>query len=147
MRELQEQNDLFFTCSLIEYIARITNNEKSYIINKLTKEKIKKIYKLASVYHSENIESVANSFIKECNIEKGNYNLMDKYSKIPTYFEIGRVYTNLITMINNDPSKYIDTLVEVLSSWIIKHIDNYNSSLYYETPSYIYECYKEGKII
>ena len=29
----------------------------------------------------------------------------------------------------------------------IKKIDNYNSSLYYENPDYIYECYKEGKII
>ena len=31
--ERQEDNDLFYTCSLIEYIARITENKKSVIVN------------------------------------------------------------------------------------------------------------------
>ena len=43
--------------------------------------------------------------------------------------------------------EYIDTLLEVLSSWIIEKIDNYNSSMYFENPEYIYECYVENKII
>ena len=32
-------------------------------------------------------------------------------------------------------------------SWIIEKTDNYNSSMYYENPDYIYECYKEEKVI
>lgn len=48
---------------------------------------------------------------------------------------------------NNDEEKYIDTTIEVLTSWIIEKIDNYNSSMYYENPSYIYECYKEKRIL
>ena len=47
----------------------------------------------------------------------------------------------------NDENKYVDTLIKVLSSWIIEKIDNYNSSMYYENPGYIYECYKEGKVL
>lgn len=31
----------------------------------------------------------------------------------------------------------LDAKIEVLSSWIIEKIDNYNSSMYYENPSYI----------
>ena len=50
-------------------------------------------------------------------------------------------------MVNKDENKYVDTLIDVLSSWIIEKIDNYNSSMYYENPSYIYECYVSGKII
>ena len=50
-------------------------------------------------------------------------------------------------MVNNNEEEYIDTLLEVLSSWIIEKIDNYNSSMYYENPIYIYECYKQNKII
>jgi hypothetical protein len=50
-------------------------------------------------------------------------------------------------MVNNDEKEYINTLYSVLSSWIIEKIDNYNSSMYYENPDYIYECYKEGKVI
>ena len=50
-------------------------------------------------------------------------------------------------MVDKDENKYIDNLIEVLSSWIIEKIDNYNSSMYYENPSYIYECYIEGKVL
>lgn len=48
-------------------------------------------------------------------------------------------------MIDNNPKNYIKNLIEVMSSWIILKIDNYNSSMYYENPSYIYQCYIEKK--
>ena len=56
--EPQKNNDLFFVCSLIEYIARKTKNTKKYVVEKLGKETINKIYNLAEVYHSENIEKM-----------------------------------------------------------------------------------------
>ena len=66
---------------------------------------------------------------------------------VPTYWNIGKVYKRLIVMIAKSEDNYVKTLIEVLSSWIIEKIDNYNSSMYYENPSYIYECYVEGKIL
>lgn len=146
--ESKEENDLFFTCSLIEYIARKTKNTKKKVIEKLGKENIEKIYNLAEVYHCENIEKVSDEFIEKCNIEKGEYSNIEecKYN-IPTYWDIGKVYKRLIIMVDSNPQKYIETLIEVLSSWIIEKIDNYNSSMYYENPSYIYCCYTEGKIL
>ena len=148
MGESQKENDLFFVCSLIEYIARKTKNTKKYIIEKLGKENIKKIYDLAEIYHSENIEKVSDELIQKCKMKKGDYDVISecKY-RIPTIWELGRIYQRLIIMINNNEEKYIDTLIEVLSSWIIEKIDNYNSSMYYENPSYIYECYVQNKII
>ena len=41
----------------------------------------------------------------------------------------------------------MNKLIEVLSSWIINKIDNYDSNLYYENPNYIREFYKENRII
>ena len=35
MGETQADNDLFFTCSLIEYIARKTKNSKKEIVEKM----------------------------------------------------------------------------------------------------------------
>ena len=149
MGEPQKENDLFFVCSLIEYIARKTNNTKKYIVEKLGKEKIQKIYDLAEVYHSENIEKVSDELIQEAKIENGNYDIISKCEyNVPTHWDIGKVYKRLMVMLcNNDEEKYIDTAIEVLTSWIIEKIDNYNSSMYYENPSYIYECYKEKKIL
>ena len=148
MGESQGDNDLFFTCSLIEYIARKTKNTKKYIVEKLRYEKIKKIYDLAEVYHSENIDKVADEFINNCKIEQGNYDVIaETENRIPTYWEIGRVYQRLIKMVNSNTNEYINTTIEVLSSWIIEKIDNYNSSMYYENPDYIYNCYKEGYVL
>ena len=140
------ENNLFYTCSLIEYISRVTKNRKSYIVEKLGKDTITRIYDLAEVYHSENIDKIAMELITECNIEEGNYHLDIKNNK-PTFWEIGKVYQRLILNITNDKNKYIDTLIQVLTSWIIEKIDNYNSSLYYENNKYLYECYIEGKIL
>lgn len=48
---------------------------------------------------------------------------------------------------NNYSKRELDRQIEVLSSWIIEKIDNYNSNMYYENPDYIYECYIQNKII
>lgn len=141
-----EENNLFFVCSLVEYIARLTQNEKKVIVEKLGKEKLKKIYELADVYHSENILKVANELTKECNIEMGSY-ILNLKDSLPTFWDIGKIYQRLIIMLDNSPNSFIDNLCEVLSSWLVKKIDDYESSMYYETPEYIYECYKNGKIL
>ncbi|CDE38416.1 putative uncharacterized protein [Mycoplasma sp. CAG:472] len=140
-------NDLFYLCSLIEYIARKTHNTKEYVVNKIGKDFLVKIYNLAEVYHSENIDKVSDEIINECNIENGNYKIDNCKSRVPSYFEIGAVYERLIKQISGSKEDYIDNLIKVLTSWIITKIDNYDSSMYYENPSYIYECYKEGKVL
>ena len=148
MAEPKEENNLFYTCSLIEYISRKTKNTKKSVVEKLGIKNIKKIYDLAEVYHCENIDKISDEFIEKADIKLGDYDVISKCEyNVPTYWEIGRVYQRLIIMVNNDKDKYIDTLIEILTSWIIENIDNYNSSMYYENPSYIYECYKEGKIL
>ena len=147
MGEPQEENDLFFVCSFIEYIARTTHNTKEYIVKKIGKEKINKIYHLAEVYHCENIDKITDEIIEESNIENGNYELKIHNDK-PTFWEIGKVYQRLILMVcNYNKNEFINVLYDVLTSWIIEKIDNYDSSMYYETPEYIYECYKENKIL
>ncbi len=147
MEEPQEENDLFFVCSFIEYIARVTHNKKEYIDKKIGKDKINKIYNLAEVYHCENIDKITDEIIAESNIQNGNYDLKIRDDK-PTFWEIGKVYQRLILMLcNYNKNEFINTLYDVLTSWIIEKIDNYESSMYYETPEYIYECYKNNKVL
>lgn len=50
-------------------------------------------------------------------------------------------------MLNPKEENFIQNLLEVLSSWIIEKIDNYNSSMYYENSSYIYESYIAGRVL
>ena len=48
-RESAKDNDLFFTCSLIEYIARKTKNTRAEIVNALGKKNLEKVYDLADI--------------------------------------------------------------------------------------------------
>ena len=64
-RESKKDNDLFYTCSLIDYIARKTKNTRADVVNKLGKQRIDKIYDLADIYHCDNIDRVSDDFIEE----------------------------------------------------------------------------------
>ena len=83
-RESKESNDLFFVCSLVEYIARETKNHRSVVVNAIGKEKLQHVYNLADIYHSENIDKVS---------ETGHFDNVStaKYT-LPTIWDIGKVY-------------------------------------------------------
>jgi hypothetical protein len=141
-------NDLFFTCSIIEYIARLTKNERSVIVNAIGKNGIDRIYQDAEVMHCENIEAVANELISDYNISIGKFDNIDECEKanlrVPLFWDIGRVYMDLILRLKGE---IIDTLIEVYNSYIAKCIDDYNIGFYYCTPECIYESYKAGEML
>ena len=148
-REPQKDNDLFFTCSLIDYIARKTKNIRADVGNQLGKERLERIYDLADVYHCDNINQVSDDFIEEAQIKNGTFDNVGecKYA-IPSHWDIGKVYKRLIKQVaENEKISIIDALIKVFNSFISAKIDDYNSSVYYENPSYIFESYKENKIL
>ena len=148
-RENRKDNDLFFTCSLIDYIARKTKNTRADVVNKLGKDRIEKIYDLADVYHGDNIDRVSDDFIEEAGIQQGYFdNVGDCGYAIPTHWDIGKVYKRLIKMVAKDEKiSIVDALFKVYNSFISAKIDDYNSSVYYENPSYIFECYKQNEML
>lgn len=142
-----EKNDnaLFYTCSLIEYIARKTYNRRSDVVDYL-KTDLNSIYSYADVFHCEPIEKVADDFITRNKIGQGNYdNLSDCKYTIPDYWDIGEVFERLI----EDCYEKKDVLwgiEEVYHSWLAEKILNYNSDLYYQSRDYLAVCYKEGML-
>lgn len=148
-RESTKDNDLFFTCSLIEYIARKTKNRRKDVVSALDKKNISKIYDLADVYHSDNINRVSDDFINAAEIQEGTFDNVAKcqYS-IPSHWDIGKVYKRLIKSVAEyEKIDVIDALLKVYKSFLSDKIDDYNSSMYYENPSYLFECYLENKVI
>ena len=148
-RESTKDNALFFTCSLIDYIARKTKNTRAEVVNALGKENIAKIYDLADVYHSDSIERVSDDFIREAEIKMGNFDNVTacKYA-IPSHWDIGKVYKRLIKSVAaSEKIEVIDALLKVYNSFLSSKIDDYNSSMYYENPSYLLECYLNNKIL
>ena len=148
-REDRKDNDLFFTCGLIDYIARKTKNTRATVVEKLGKERLSKIYDLADVYHCDNIDKVSDDFIQDAEIKTGNFdNVAACRYAIPTHWDIGKVYKRLIKqVVISEHIDVIDALMKVYSSFISPKIDDYNSSVYYENPSYIFECFIQNKIL
>ena len=60
---MKNDNALFYTCSLIEFIGRRQKQKRAYIVNTLVKSVVKRIYTHSDVLHCEVIDSVAEEFI------------------------------------------------------------------------------------
>ena len=148
-RENKKDNDLFFSCSLIEYISRKTKNIRADVVNKLGKTRISKIYELADVYHCDNIDTVSDDFIEEAKISVGNFdNVGECQYAVPSHWDIGKVYKRLIKQVALEKKiDVVDAIIEVYHSFISDKIDDYNSSVYYENPSYIFERFIQNKIL
>lgn len=149
-REPKESNDIFFVCSLIEHIARQTKNHRSVVVNALGMDKLQHIYNLADIYHSENIDKVSDELIKAHHIETGHFdNVAAASYTTPTIWDIGKVYKRLIMDIinNRNASEPIEALIEVYNSWISRKIEDFNSSMYFENPDYIFQSYLTGDVL
>lgn len=142
----KNNNSLFYTCSLIEFISRQTKNNRKDIIEYLG-EDLERIYNYEDVFHCEPIEKVANDFIIRNNISTGKFDIISKCKyNIPDYWEIGEVFERLIEDIYDEKDVFRG-IREVYSSWLAEKILNFNSDLYYQSRQYLAECYKAGKII
>lgn len=140
----KQDNDLFFTCSLIEFIARETHNQRFDIVDALGEDLIR-IYEYADVFHCEPIAKVADDFITRNNIKNGGFdNISECKYKIPSYWEIGAVFERLIEDVCDD---VILGIKEVYSSWLASEIFNFNSDLYYQSREYLRVCWVEGEIL
>lgn len=148
-RESRKDNDLFFTCSLIDYIARKTKNTRADVVNCLGEKRITKIYELADVYHCDNIDRVSDDFIEEAGITQGSFDNVGACTyAIPSHWDIGKVYKRLIKQVSSEfEIPVVEALIKVYNSFISPKIDDYNSSMYYENPSYLFECYRENKVL
>ncbi|MCL2049938.1 MAG: hypothetical protein FWG87_14545 [Defluviitaleaceae bacterium] len=145
-REPKLDNDIFFVCSLIEYIGRATKNRRADIVSLLGKNVLAKHLELADVYHCEPIENTAADLIEAHGIPEGGFDNTAGVPSVPTAFDIAKVYKRLIVSLaasNGTPP--IDELFNVYASWISDKISDYGCSMFYESPEYLYLSYLEGE--
>ncbi|MDO5425855.1 MAG: hypothetical protein Q4F41_19305 [Eubacteriales bacterium] len=143
----RNNNALFFTCSLIEYIGREQKQKRKDIVTYLGKDAVGRIYEYADVFHCEPIAKVAEEFIEEYHIPTGTFdNEKECQYEIPDYWTIGEVYERLIEDVGTDET-IVETLMQVYQSWIDDFLSDYNIAVYYQSREYIAACYEEGTIL
>ena len=148
-REDKRDNDLFFVCSVIEYIGRKTKNSRCDAVRQLGNKEIVRLWELADVLHCMPIEHIGDELIEKCQIAEGSFdNVAECEHNVPTHFDIAKVYKRLIVAVSDAKGiPPVDALQEVYASWISRKIDDYNSSMYFENPEYLFESYKAGEPI
>ena len=144
----EKNNDrLFFTCSLIEFMGRRLKKSREEITDILGKERLERIYEYADVFHCEPMEKVSETFIEETGAEMGGFdNVKECRYTVPDYWDIGEVYERLIEDCYSDRD-ILKGIWEVYHSWIDAHISDYNTDFYYQPRDYIAVCYEEGRVI
>lgn len=143
----KEKNDFFYVCSLIEYIARQTKNRRGTVVNALGKNGIEKQLYDAEVNHSLSFEQVSDELIERYKIPEGDFDTITecKYA-IPSFMDIGKLYSIIIEDCA-EPGKEVDELIKVFCSFISDKISDFHTDIYYQNPSYLECCYREGYLL
>lgn len=133
---------MFFTCSLLELMGRITHQKRKVVVNALGRKTVAHIYAHAETLHCEPIAKTADYFISFGNIPQGDFDNVTacKYN-VPDYWTIGKVFARLIEDIRGDD--LIEALFQVYNSPISDAISNYNSDFYYQPRDFLKEEYAE----
>lgn len=143
-----EKDNLFYVCSLIEFIGRKTKNRRSTIIKMLGKKELERQLDIADVNHCLTFEQVSDEIIEYFNIPEGDFDsiALCKYT-VPSFQAIGKEYQRLILDVYSEQDKIVDVLYEVFQSFISDEISDFNSSVYYSNPQYLKYSYLEGKLL
>ena len=142
------KDDLFYVCSMIEFVARETHNTCREIVEKMSDKALAHQLKAAGVNHCLSFEQVCDEWIEEFGITQGNFDNITtcKYT-VPAVTSIGRVYQTLILDVMKLYDNIIEAIKKVYSSFISEEISNYNSSVYYSNPDYIRCSYEAGMLL
>lgn len=142
------KNDLFYVCSLIEFIGRKTKNRRSTIVQILGKKELQRQLEIAEVNHCLSFEQVSDEIIEYFNIQEGDFDTVAlcEYN-VPSVESIGKVYQRLIVSVLSEQNNLMDVLFEVFNSFISDEISDFNSSVYYSNPQYLQYSYLEGKLL
>ena len=143
----QQKDDIYYVCSLLEYISRKTRNHRQDVIRHFSLADIERQLRIASVNHCLSFEQVSDEIIDEFGIKEGQFDTVKecKY-EVPSVTSIGMLYQDLVlsTMKDENAAKGI---IDVFSSFITDEISDFNSSVYYTNPDYLRCSYLEGRML
>ena len=69
------EDDVFYVCTMIEYVARTTHNRVRDIVNAMTDDNLKHQLKIAEVNHCLSFEQVCDEWIEDYKIKDGTFDI------------------------------------------------------------------------
>ena len=114
----KQRDDIYYVCSLIEFIARKTKNHRQDVIRHFSKADVERQLRLAEVNHCLSFEQVADELIEDYGISDGDFDTVKECRyDVPSFLSIGMLYQELVlsTMKTEDAAQGI---IDVFSSFI-----------------------------
>ena len=143
----KQKDDIYYVCSLIEFIARKTKNHRQDVIRRFSKADVERQLRLAEVNHCLSFEQVADELIEDYGVSDGDFDTVKECRyDVPSFLSIGMLYQELVlsTMKTEDAAQGI---IDIFSSFISDEISDFNSNVYYTNPDYLRCSYLEGKML
>ena len=143
----KQKDDIYYVCSLIEFIARKTKNHRQDVIRHFSKADVERQLRLAEVNHCLSFEQVADELIEDYGVSDGDFDTVKECRyDVPSFLSIGMLYQELVlsTMKTEDAAQGI---IDIFSSFISDEISDFNSNVYYTNPDYLRCSYLEGKML
>lgn len=143
----KQRDDIYYVCSLIEFIARKTKNHRQDVIRHFSKADVERQLRLAEVNHCLSFEQVSDELIEDYGISDGDFDTVKECRyDVPSFLSIGMLYQELVlsTMKTEDAAQGI---IDIFSSFISDEISDFNSNVYYTNPDYLRCSYLEGKML
>lgn len=143
-------NDVYYTCYMLEYIARKRKLQNFEVLSYIPKEALYRLISCAEVYHCENPEKISDEWIEKFTIPTGDFHYDNVKPElnvhIPSETRIGKVFAKLIWAITKDTpdDDLLGTFYNVYNSFLAKKINDYNCSAFYEPPYVQIKAYYDG---
>ena len=146
MKDNERVDNVFYVCTLIEYIGRKTKNHRQDVVKHFTLADIVYQLETASINHCLSLEQVSDEMIEDYEISEGTFDTVAECEyEVPSETAIGRVYQQLVTSLYIE--NYAQGIMEVFSSFISDEISDFNSNVYYSNPDYLKYSFQEGYML
>ena len=141
------KDDLFYVCSMIEFVARETHNKVKDVVGKMTDEDLVHQLRTAGVNHCLSFEQVCDEVVEVYKIKEGKFDTISECQyDVPSFLDIGKLYSIMIEDCAKEGNE-AEELIKIFTSFISDEISDFNTDLYYQNPDYIECSYKEGKLL
>lgn len=138
----EAQNNIYYTATLLEYVARQTKNKRDVIAELVGEKGVRDIYNFAGVSHCLPMAQVADEVVQDYNIPEGEFSPEAAATRVPSATDIGKVYMRLVEDAQPNPQKYPEELFAILKSKISEWMVEYQSAFFYSPRDYVLDSYR-----
>jgi len=145
----QKKSDIIYVCALIEHVGRVTHNHNQAIVKIVGVDGIAWQLEHAQTSHCLTFDETSEELIEEYKIPQGDFDSVGNCTcNVPLPIHVARTYKSLVVNIAENSDKSLAEIIyDVFTSFISDEISNFNTSTFYENPSYIYHSYLEGELL